>query len=139
MTIDTQKTQENKVSIAELNTLIDNHLMEGDVNALVNLRSDILLKYLPVIQLIERIEAEVKKLKPSKGQYGVNNPLTVSETKTQIVDEEAVYNILKKQGYKPLDYFKIKLSEAPVKAILQLHPKLTTPGEPTQRFSYSKK
>ena len=139
MTIDTQKTQENKVSIAELNTLIDNHLMEGDVNALVNLRSDILLKYLPVIQLIERIEAEVKKLKPSKGQYGVNNPLTVSETKTQIVDEEAVYNILKKQGYKPLDYFKIKLSEAPVKAILQSHPKLTTPGEPTQRFSYSKK
>lgn len=139
MTIDTQKTQENKVSIAELNTLIDNHVMGGDVDALVNLRSDILFKYLAVIQLIERIEAEVKKLKPSKGQYGVNNPLTVSEIKTQIVDEEAVYNILKKQGYKPLDYFKIKLSEAPVKAIFQLHPKLTTPGEPTQRFSYSKK
>ena len=139
MTINTQKTQENKVSIAELNTLIDNHVMEGDVNALVNLRSDVLLKYLPVIALIERIEAEVKKLKPSKGQYGVNNPLTVSEIKTQIVDEEAVYNILKKQGYKPLDYFKLKLSEAPVKAILELHPKLTVPGVPTQRFSYSKK
>ena len=139
MTINTQKTQENKVSIAELNTLIDNHVMEGDVNALVNLRSDVLLKYLPVIALIERIEAEVKKLKPSKGQYGVNNPLTVSEIKTQIVDEEAVYNVLKKQGYKPLDYFKLKLSEAPVKAILELHPKLTVPGVPTQRFSYSKK
>lgn len=107
---------------------------------LVEIRAKLINEFSPVLNLLETIENQIKELNPDKGEYGFNRKLKITEMRSKIVDEPKVYSILTNMGEDPLNYFKLKVSDKLISALLDKNKDLYQLSDnPTKRYSYSSK
>lgn len=107
---------------------------------LVEIRAKLINEFSPVLNLLETIENQIKELNPEKGEYGFNRKLKITEMRSKIVDEPKVYNILTNMGEDPLNYFKLKVSDKLISALLDKNKDLYQLSDnPTKRYAYSSK
>lgn len=107
------------------------------LNELLNIRGDLQNKFMPIINTIEEIEAHIKDMSLPKGVYGSGYTVKVTTATNSVVKEpRKVYEVIQSQGLEPLDYFKLKLSDPYVKALVTSFPDLVEKQEGSSRHSF---
>ena len=106
------------------------------VQELLNVRGELLNSFKPIVQLIERVEDEIKAMKLPAGNYGMIYPLKVADTETKVLKTDVIFKLIRKRGEDPINHMKIDTTSSLVKEILEDCPESYTlkPGSKKHYF-----